>query len=363
MLGLPLAGPALIACLYLAVAWDLKARRPRRAATTNAALLAALAAWPLLLILDTGGFQSWAGAGAALLAPLFAAAPALVRLATAGDAGPERSAAIASVACLDRLAPARCVLIADRAGTLLAATRSARAALGLGTKAEGDLCRLFEMPDRPLLLDAIVNAREGAGPVEVVLRRAGAGEGEARFDAGIRAENTATVSVTLERNARGAAAGLLPHARDDTGEAARNMHTAAPVGGTRCDVGEAIAFSLGRAESMAAESGIAVSADPCTGIFADCDRQTCRRIAGGLIRCAVESAGPGGSVAVLAREIRGAVLIRAVSERAEDTATGAARVESMAGLQAAVDAAGGTLVAEGTRGEMRFSVRLGRAAA
>jgi hypothetical protein len=86
-LDAPLAGPSLIACGYLVVAFLLRTERQGRAAAMNAALLAALVAWSIATILQTEGSITGEGMAVALLAPLFAAAPALARSAISAARG------------------------------------------------------------------------------------------------------------------------------------------------------------------------------------------------------------------------------------------------------------------------------------
>lgn len=78
MLGVPLAGPAFIASGYLGVAFTLASRRLRQAQILGGVVLAGLVGWPLLCFLPEAVPAPWT-ASAALLAPLFAASPALVR--------------------------------------------------------------------------------------------------------------------------------------------------------------------------------------------------------------------------------------------------------------------------------------------
>ncbi|MDQ3558064.1 MAG: hypothetical protein M3453_02545 [Pseudomonadota bacterium] len=94
-LDAPLAGPAAISLGYLAIARAIVAHRPRRAAAWSAAVLAGFVAWTVLVLTDKGGGLSGAYLAAGLLAPGFAAAPALVRRFT--RTGVPKAAAVMDV--------------------------------------------------------------------------------------------------------------------------------------------------------------------------------------------------------------------------------------------------------------------------
>lgn len=98
----PLAGPAAISLGYLAIARSLMADRPHRAAAWSAAVLAGLIAWTLLVFIREGGMLSAASLVAGLLAPAFAAAPALVRWFTRTGRGSRAALMADRQAGLDR---------------------------------------------------------------------------------------------------------------------------------------------------------------------------------------------------------------------------------------------------------------------
>lgn len=94
MLSVPLAGPALIASGYLGAAFMLATDRSLQADLVCGIVLAGLLGWTFLCFATETVPAAW-DVPAALLAPCFAAAPALVRIALGrGDAGrpPHRGA-------------------------------------------------------------------------------------------------------------------------------------------------------------------------------------------------------------------------------------------------------------------------------
>ncbi len=79
LLDAPLAVPAAIASGYLLLSQALLSRHRRRAALIDAALLCGLVGWLIAFLVGRGGELSQAALTAALLAPVFAAAPAFAR--------------------------------------------------------------------------------------------------------------------------------------------------------------------------------------------------------------------------------------------------------------------------------------------
>ena len=359
ILHAPLAGPAAIALGYLATARALTLRDPQSASVWSFAVLAGLIGWTLLY--SIAGDEPFSGAGlvAVLLAPVFAAAPALARRLGRPRADASRAAALTDVACLDQLAPSESVLVLDGSGRLLAATRSGQKDLRLSAGAAGtDITRLFHLLDRPVLLDALRSCAGETAQVDAVLRLEAQGDGPERcIAATFRGGRDGAVTMRIHSIAAGAP---LPIAKGD--ETPRGTASAeARTGGVTapaCDVADALEFALQRAAAIAAARGVALVCDAEPRLAAICERRVCRQILCRLIECAVGSAA-GGSVAISARRLKGVVLVRLSLSTGEPG--GAMRLQQAldsSALRELIDQAGGTMLVEDSSEGANVTVRL-----
>ena len=360
-LAAPFATPAAIALGYLAASYALASRHPRSAAAINAVVLSGLVVWSLSLPLGGEEF-SRAGLAAALLAPFFAAAPALARFAITPRTDAASGIALRNAACLDQLAPDEAVLVVRRDGTLLAATRAATAALQLPAGAVGsDVGRCFGLVDRPKLSDAIARCPSGE-TTEVTLQGENRGEGEApAYTAEILAAGAGAVSIRL----RSAAVGARPLTVAEPSRCGDPDPTSDLGTGPICDVGEAVAFAMRHAEANAGTRRAALTWDVGDGIWARCDRQICRRIVVLMLEGALPQSGPGDHLHLTARTLKGVVLLRLAVRPGPGSPHFLESAEgniSLAVLHQMVEAAGGTLVADRNPAEIRLSVRLDLAA-
>jgi hypothetical protein len=343
LLHAPLAGPAAIALGYLAAAKALAQKLPRRAAAWSFGASAALALWGLFVFALAGPFST-AGLVSVLLAPLFAASPALARRLLRDRADPVPDAARTRAACLDQLAPSEPVLFLDDEGTILCATQAGRRMLRLGCGAVGgDVSRLFGIAERPALLAALARCRTDGEEAILMLRR--------EREAGLL---TATIAsgadggVTLRL-----AAGEEVVERVQAAATATACDATPPTGAAHHDLREAIDFALQRLPNEAAKRiNLACEA---SGIRVAADRRLCRHLAHRMIEAALAAAAPGSEITVAARSLKGAVLLRVGFE-------GPAPAD-MARLAALADLAGGSLVAERAAGRSSISLRLASAAA
>ncbi|MGH6925504.1 MAG: hypothetical protein ACRED5_17390 [Propylenella sp.] len=354
-LGAPLAPPAAIALGYLAIAYALSSRRPRSAAALNALVLAGLVAWPLSLVLS-GEEISRAGLAAALLAPFFAAAPAVAHLAIAPRGDPRASAALRNAACLDRLAPAEAVLLVRPDGALLAATRAARARLRLPAgAADSDVGRCFALVDRPKLADAI--ARCGASPIELALQpMPGRDSDQPGCTAEISDTGDGAVSVRLRSVAIEAPVLFAG--------AAVQCASAPSGGGAVSDVGQVVAFGVRHVESKLSAKQVLLASAVEEDVFLRCEERLGRRIVVLMIESAIKLSGTGDVLHLTARALKSVVLLRIANTRGNAQAGCEPSAETRAALAAlrqAVEDASGTLLAEDTPAEMRLSIRLDRA--
>jgi hypothetical protein len=294
---------------------------------------------------------------AALLAPFFAAAPAVAHLAIAPRGDPAARAALRNAACLDRLAPTEGVLLVRRDGSLLAATHAAKASLRLPADAvDRDIGRCFALVDRPKLADAI--ARCGASPIELGLQSVPGGDcGRRGCTAEILDTGEGAVSIRLR-----SAAMEMPISF--AGAAAK--HASAPdfEDGPASDVGEVVAFAVRHAEPKLSAKQVLMTSAVEESMRMRCEERLGRRIVLLMIDSAVKQSAAGDVLHLTARAMKSVVLLRiaSVGGSAEGGCrTGAEARAALAALRQAVEDAGGTLLAEDTPAELRLSVRLGRA--
>jgi hypothetical protein len=134
--------------------------------------------------------------------------------------------------------------------------------------------------------------------------------------------------------------------------------------GASCDIDEAVAFAVRRIGARARAKGVVVAADDGAGGAAACDRQVCRRVLSLLIEGAAMSAARNDAVLVLARSLRGAVLVQVVLQSAAAGSPSAEAFRSMvdqSGARELVEGVGGTLLVEALPNGARASVRLASA--
>ncbi len=312
----PLAVPAAIGLGYLAVSHALAAQRHRRAAFINAAVLFGLVSWLLLFLLTGDEPTSRYGLTAALLAPLFAAAPAFARSLMAkraalseGDAAASRDAALERAASLDERMPSKRVLILDAKGTELA-----------------------------LDVDAAA---------------------EAKMTASLSPCGDGTVAMRLQPRPT-----VEPAAERKKDKIAAKVATPGSFAAPSCDIGPAVAFAFRHVERKAVTRKVLLTSTADADLAVLCDRQIGRRILTLLTEAALSQSEAGGAVDVVARRLKGIVLLRVASapRRAVNHAAGEYDGPNVDTLRALVEDAGGTLIVDGTASGIAFSVRLPRAA-
>jgi hypothetical protein len=351
----PLAGPALIACGYLVIAHAWK--NSRRAAMVNATVLVALVGWSAGILFFLEDPFSTSGLAAALLAPLFAAAPAVTRAALKPDQ--DRLFAAESVACLDRFAPSEAVLILDKSGRLCAATQSACVAIGAPPSPSlvigEDVTRRFALTDRRILLDAL--AGSDSKPSDLSLHVLGEAEDPTRvLAAALSPYRDETIAMHI-REAVLSAPGRQRPAERCEGRAEQPL---AHPASAHCDIRDTIAFAMRRAATQADRFGVRLIADAPDQLAAACEPQVGRRIVSTMLDRAVMRARNGGTVSIIARQGRGVVLLRvAIEDFLEEENGGASEIDGkLATARALVEQVGGTILVERSSQELRMSVRL-----
>jgi hypothetical protein len=355
--GAPLAAPAAIATGFLATSHSITSENQRGATAITLVVLVALVVWSSGVMLTGGG--SRAVFAAALLAPLFAAAPWLARLALARRADTATRTARRSTECLDRLAPGEAVLIVRRDGSLLASTRAARANLCLSDADIGrDVGRSFGLLDRPKLSAAVTQSIPGGKPIAVTLQDGGGGSSGSQIStAEISPGEGGTVCIRLASVATASSHRDPAAAPTCAVEAERDLPTSAQ--GPACDAADAVDFARRHAEAdlSAREVELTASVDPSIAIC--CERQVCRRILVLMLEAALANAEPGDALRLSVRVVKSVVLIQLTATATSGTAGGEFEEDApeLSAIRQLAEAAGGTVIADRSQGEARISVR------
>ncbi len=372
VMAVPLAVPAAIGLGYLAMSHALAAQHRRRAALINAVVLCGLVGWLLLFLLVREGQLSRGGLTAALMAPLFAAAPAFARSIIAPRRGRPasaapilRDAALDRVACLDEFAPSEPVLILDGEGTVLATTSAARKILRVLPDAfEHHINSFFDSNDLLLLLDAIDRCKRRSEPIGVDLDVGGETPGvEKAFTAIFSVCDDGTVAMRLQK--RPALEPSPIAVKEDAAPSPAGTQATKPAIAPSCDIGEALAFALRHVGPKADAKRVRLTSVAEADIAATCDRQVGRRILHYLIDNALNGSEAGGAVRVLARRLRGVVLLRVASVLGADASDAEGRSDDpldVTALRSLVEGAGGTLIVDREGVDIVLSVRLDLAA-
>ena len=366
LLSAPLAVPAAIGACYLAVSHALSAQRFLRASLINSAILCGLVGWLIGFLLTGEGPLSDAGLTAALMAPVFAAAPALARSLIARKATAPaiaerdlRNAALTYVAHLEEQAPMEQVLVVDREASVLAASSAARRQLGLLPDAfEHALTGLLSAEELRQVFESIVRCSRDATPSSLELTFY-AMEAEALLTATLSPCREGAVAIRLSQRE---AVHLVTANTEEEVSASTSATTPSdrPIGPVS-DVGEAIAFARHRFSRKAATRKLRLTLEIDPAIAAGCDRQVGRRIAHLLIDNAVKRCEAGGAIRIAARRLKGVVLLRTTSSPRKDAMESSRCSEGraeMTALEALVDEVGGTLVVDERNDESVVSVRL-----
>jgi len=363
LINAPLAVPAAISLGYIAVSRSLASHQHRRAAIFNTAVLIGLVSW-LMVFLIGGGPPSGNSLTAALLAPLFAAAPALARAllqkrdSQKGLTLSARDLAVKKVSSLDELAPSESTLLLDNDGRILAATAASRRLLGLLPDAfEHSLAGLVTADDLPKLLDGIGRCRLGGPALELSLE---AIEEGSVLEATLSACGGQMVAMKLRGPRKpepcGKGAGFAPVSSVDI-----KRDTASAVGS---DLGEAVAFAVSHMAAKARSRGIKLMSRVDPGLAASCDRRAARRMAHLLIEAGMNASVSGCEVGIVARRLRGVVLLRITTLPQRAARSGGAFTpigQCVAELQGLAEGMGGTVMLEEQDGKVILSLRLPQA--
>jgi hypothetical protein len=372
----PIAVPAVIGVGYLALSQALIAEHHRRAGLITACVLGGLVAWVLLFSIAGEGRLSSAEIAAALVAPLVAAAPAVVRSFTSqreGNPAPAseilRRAALERVECLDAWAPCEQVLLLDSEGAVLAATAAARRRLRLLPEGfEHHVSSLFESDDLTEIYDAVgrlagTDAERRAGRArwavegpELEVRKLNCVGQE--LNGKLTRCNDGTIAMRIET-----IPDTDPAQSELKGLARAACVTVTPADRPRqavCDVGEALSFTLRHAKSKANVKRVTLTASVDANLLVACDRQVGNRILCQLVDCVLSGSEAGSFVKVSGRRVKGVGLLKAESAAGMD-AVGIAESDDrldIASLRDLVDSAGGTLVVDRRDHKIALSVRL-----
>jgi hypothetical protein len=129
----------------------------------------------------------------------------------------------------------------------------------------------------------------------------------------------------------------------------------------KADIQEAVGFALRHVGRKARTKGIKLICSGDSTIAVACDRQLCRKVLHSLIGEVVDVSPLGASVHILARGVRGAVLLRVSSTAPAQVGVGVVwEVPDFAPVRSLIDAIGGTLIATHTPDGICASLRLAR---
>jgi hypothetical protein len=139
------------------------------------------------------------------------------------------------------------------------------------------------------------------------------------------------------------------------------MRPPEPTAASRCDISDAIAFALRHAAQKAEARRILLVPTVDPDVAAACDRQIGRRIVSHLLETLLTASRPTATIHVLARRLKGVVLIRAQCEAAAEesgSCEGSPVEENIATMEGMVEEAGGTLIVDRQSGGLVMSIRL-----
>jgi signal transduction histidine kinase len=300
--SLPLAIPAALATINLSMAGG-RAGAPGRAALARLSLAIALALVAVYFAaLALNGAAMIAALAGVVLSLAFAALPFALGNLMAGNRD-DGAALSRDVAGLDRLAPDERLVVVERGGRVAALSRAAmRQFAASGLKPGADILHLFELPDRPMLLDAL----DRAGPREqdIVLRLNGdrcPGEPAATpMNLSLVAIDAQNIIVRLRD---------LPPALPDAEQPCQAMPADARssdsvAGEGACDLEDAVGFAIRLLAHDADRHGVRLTRKerPCSqttpALPVDCSARSVRQIALNLIGNAIKFSHAGGLVTV-----------------------------------------------------------------
>jgi hypothetical protein len=356
----PLAVPAAIGVCYLAVSRALSGQRLWHANFTSAGILFALLAWPVSL-LTGNGWVSLEGAMVALIAPVFAAAPAIARFVIAQRARSKsaveadlRQAALMRVADREKLAPTEQLLVLDRNATVLGASASARSALGLLPDAFEHALHGMLTAEGLRRVFCSIGGR-GTDPIRLDLTFETI-DADKHFTATLSSCGDGCVAMRLQER-EGAHSCAVATDEVRASEIASNEEVQGPI----ADIGEASGFALKHASHKSKTKELRVTSDLNRADALGCDRQVARRIASLVIGAAFDTCEIGATIHIETRALRGVVLLRTTTSPRKpvmETASKADNRFDMTALQTLIDSIGGTLVLEQRHDESVASVRL-----
>jgi hypothetical protein len=288
--------------------------------------------------------------------PLLAAAPFLAR-AVGRRTQAARDGARADADWLEAIAPNEPVLFVDPSAAILAGTSAGFAALGLApSEARANLAEAVAVVDRPALLRALLAAADEGQAVEIDL------------DAQRSGGRLALTVFPSPQGREGYAVRIRPVVRTTTAREGERQSAllagarSCPVAAPSASVREAIGFALRRMGPRAQEVGVTFICRGAGDLSAGCEATLCRRIVALALEIGAAAARPGGTVAVVARALRGAVLIRispCVTSGVE--AAGACDLDTRlgrSGLRDLVEEVGGSVLVETRDGATGIAIRL-----
>jgi hypothetical protein len=127
------------------------------------------------------------------------------------------------------------------------------------------------------------------------------------------------------------------------------------------DIREAVAHALDHVAPKAKAKGIKLSLRAEPGLAASCDQRTARRMACLLFEAGVNALVSGGEIGIVARRLRGVILLRTTTSPQRDASNGTTFgpfARCVDKLQQLAEGVGGTVMVEEQDGKTTLSLRL-----
>ncbi|HSG96057.1 MAG TPA: ATP-binding protein, partial [Afifellaceae bacterium] len=305
--SLPLAFPVALATINLSIAGK-RRNVPCRAGVAELflAVLLLLVAVYFTVLAVNGAAVAAALAGVAL-SFAFAALPPLLRLVMAENPG-GGAAHSRDVEGLNRLIPDERLVIVERNGRIAALSGIVQrefAASGLGPGS--DILHLIDIPDRPLLLNALDNAgrREQNLSLRLNAEHRPCGQGAARINLSLLAVDPDSIIVRLQDSPTRGSDRVQPGGdQPDRTSRPAGQQAELIAGEGACDLEDAVRFAIRLLAGDAERQGVRVSMEDRLDrevkpvLLVNCSARIARQIALNIIGNAIKFSHAGGPVTI-----------------------------------------------------------------
>jgi len=134
-----------------------------------------------------------------------------------------------------------------------------------------------------------------------------------------------------------------------------------PVPAVGSDVGDAVSYAFDHVVPKAKAKGVKLSLRAEPGLAASCDQRAARRMACLLFEAGVNASVSGDEIGIVARRLRGVILVRTTTSPQRDASNGTTVgpfARCVDELQQLAEAVGGTVMVEEQNGKTTLSLRL-----